>query len=165
MTNRLVCVSVALGTLALAAQAGGQSTVTIPTSPAVIHTTTSVTIPGTFSVDAGAVTQNSLQANPCNPGACFDAIATVHANRGWQLQVTLSSTPPTFTVAWIEKPANIPHPLTAGTYQTIATGTGSTPSLNVSSMYNANKTNGKGGAVPTAAQVGAVLTYRVIASP
>jgi hypothetical protein len=32
-------------------------------------------------------------------------------------------------------------------------------------MYNANKTTGKGGAVPTASQLAAVLIYRVIASP
>jgi hypothetical protein len=151
--------------LMLASAAGAQVTVTIPTSPAVIHTTNSVTIGGTFSVSAGAVTQNGLQANPCNPGACFDAITTVQANRGWQLQVTLTQTPANFIVAWIEKPQNIVHPLTAGTYQTIATGTGSTPSQSISSMYNANKTTGKGGAVPTASQLAAVLTYRVIASP
>jgi len=140
-------------------------TVTLPPNPAIIHTTNTVTIGGTFSVDVGSVVQNSLQANPCNPGACFDAATTIHANRGWALQVTLSGTPANFTVSWIEKPANIAHPLTAGVYQTIGIGTGATPSQGLSSMYNANKTSGKGGGVPTAAQVAAVLTYRVIANP
>ena len=146
------------------ANAQAQS-VTLPPSPAIIHTINTVTIGGTFSVDVGSVVQNSLQANPCNPGACFDATTTVHANRGWQLQVTLTSTPETFIVFWIEKPQNLPHPLTAGVYQTIATGTGATPAQTISAMYNANKTTGKAGAVPTAAQLAAVLTYRVIANP
>jgi hypothetical protein len=144
---------------------GAQSSVTIPTSPAVIHTSNSVTIGGTFSVDAGAVTQNAQQANPCNPGACFDAITTVHANRGWQLQVTLNQTPAFFNIRWISLPSNQGFPLTAGVWQTIATGTTSTPSQQLSSEYNANKNTGPGGFVPTAAQVAAVLTYRVIAFP
>ena len=165
MTTRLVCVTSAIGMLVFARQASAQATVTIPSSPATIHTMNTVTVGGTFAVTAGSMTQNNLQANPCNPGACFDANTTVQANRGWQLQVTLTETPANFVVAWIEKPANIQHPLTAGIYQTIATGTGSTPSLTTSSMYNANKTTSKGGAVPTAAQLAAVLTYRVIASP
>jgi hypothetical protein len=161
----LVSISIALAAGLAPAASRAQVSVTLPPSPAVIHTTSSVTIGGTFSVVAGSVTQNSLQANPCNPGACFDAVTTVHANRGWQLQVTLNQTPENFIVAWIEKPANIPHPLTAGTYQTIATGTGATPSQTLSSMYNANKTTGKGGVVPTAAQVADVLIYRVVATP
>lgn len=156
----------ALGVAVRQASAQGQS-VTLPPNPAVIHTTNTVTIGGTFSVNTGAVTQNGLQANPCNPGACYDAITTVHANRGWQLQVTLNQTPENFTVRWIEQPANIGHPLTAGVYQTIATGTAATPSQTLSSMYNADKFTGKGGGgfIPTAAQVAAVLTYRVIAFP
>ena len=129
------------------------------------HTTNTVTIGGTFSVNTGTVTQNSQQANPCNPGACFDAITTVHANRGWQLQVTLNSTPANFTVRWISLPSNEGFPLTAGVWQTIETGTTATPSQQFSSEYNANKTTGPGGFVPTAAQVAAVLTYRVIAFP
>ncbi len=32
-------------------------------------------------------------------------------------------------------------------------------------LFNANKTTGKGGFVPTAAQLAAVLSYRVIAAP
>jgi len=146
------------------ASAQGQS-VTLPPNPAVIHTTNTVTIGGTFSVNTGTVTQNSQQANPCNPGACFDAITTVHANRGWQLQVSLNSTPANFTVRWISLPSNQGFPLTAGVWQTIKTGTTATPSQQFSSEYNANKTSGPGGVVPTAAQLAAVLTYRVIAFP
>jgi len=146
------------------ASAQGQS-VTLPPNPAVIHTTNTVTIGGTFSVNTGTVTQNSQQANPCNPGACFDAITTVHANRGWQLQVSLNSTPANFTVRWISLPSNEGFPLTAGVWQTIKTGTTATPAQQFSSEYNANKTSGPGGFVPTAAQVAAVLTYRVIAFP
>jgi hypothetical protein len=160
----------ALSLAALSAIASGElgaqaQSVTLPPNPAVIRTTNTVTIVGTFSVNVGSVVQNSLQANPCNPGACFDAATTVHANRGWALQVTLNQTPDNFIVSWIETPQNLPHPLTAGVYQTIATGTGATPAQSLSSMYNANKTTGKGGAVPTAAQLAAVLTYRVIANP
>ena len=165
MTIRPVCVSIALGTSLFAVPVGAQSSVTIPTSPAVIQTSNSVTIGGTFSVDAGGVTQNPQQANPCNPGACFDATTTVHANRGWQLQVTLNQTPAFFNVRWISLPSNEGFPLTAGVWQTIATGTTSTPSQQFSSEYNANKNTGPGGFVPTAAQVAAVLTYRVIAFP
>jgi hypothetical protein len=148
------------------ASAQAQS-VTLPPNPTVIHTTNTVTIGGTFSVNVGSMVQNGLQANPCNPGACFDGTTVVHANRGWQLQVTLSSTPANFTVRWIEKPGNIPRPLTAGVYQTIAIGTSSTPAETISSMFNADKLTGRGGGgfVPTAAQLAAVLTYRVIAFP
>jgi hypothetical protein len=157
---------VAVALISVSRDASAQSqTVTLPPSPAAVHVTNTVTIGGTFSVDVGSLVQNTLQANPCNPGACYDATTTVHANRGWQLQVTLSQTPANFTVAWIEKPQDAPHPLVAGIYQTIATGSSATPAQGVSAMYNANKTNGKGGAVPTASQLAAVLSYRVIASP
>jgi hypothetical protein len=139
-------------------------TVTLPPNPTVIHATNTVTVGGAFSVTIGSVTQNSLQANPCNPGACFDAITTVHANQRWQLQVTLAQTSDVI-VYWIEQPGNIVHPLAAGVPQTIATGAAATPAQQLSSMYNANKTTGKGGFVPTAAQLAAVLTYSVIASP
>ena len=125
----------------------------------------SAVVGGTFSTTAGAVTQNAQQGNPCNPGACFDAITTVRANQRWQLQVTLNQTPATFYVNWIQKPQNTTVLLAAGTYVKIATGTGSTPSMAISSEYNANKTTGKGGAIPTAAQLAAVLSYRVIAAP
>ncbi len=37
--------------------------------------------------------------------------------------------------------------------------------LKVALLFNANKTTGKGGFVPTAAQLAAVLSYRVIAAP
>jgi len=120
---------------------------------------------GTFSVTPGALVQNAQQANPCNPGACYDAATTVHANRSWQLQVTLNQTPANFYVNWIQKPQNAQIRLSAGTWQTIASGTTSTPSQALSSMYNANKTAAKGGAIPTAAQLAAVLSYRVISNP
>ena len=165
MKKALACVSAA-AMLVFGAEVHAQAaTVTIPTSPATIHTTNTVTVGGTFSVTAGSVTQNSQQANPCNPGACFDAITTVKANQKWLLQVTLNQTPANFYVNWIELPQNTPVRLTAGVYQTIASGTGSTPSLSISSEYNANKTTGPGGFVPTAAQLAAVLSYRVIAAP
>jgi hypothetical protein len=141
------------------------ASVTLPPNPTVIHTTNTVTIGGTFSVNVGSLIQNGQQANPCNPGACFDGTTVVHANRGWKLQVTLSLTPANFTVFWIEKPQNLQRPLTAGVYQTIATGTSATPAQTISSMFNANKTTAKGGIVPTAAQLAAVLSYRVIADP
>ena len=169
MTSRYLlagtaCVAALLGAAARKVSAQGQS-VTLPPNPTVIHTTNTVTVGGTFSVSTGTVTQNSQQANPCNPGACFDASTTVHANRGWQLQVTLNQTPANFTVRWISLPSNQPFPLTAGVWQTIKTGTTATPSQQFSSEYNANKTTGPGGFVPTAAQLAAVLTYRVIAFP
>jgi len=125
----------------------------------------SAVVNGTFSVSAGALVQNTQQANPCNPGACYDAATNVHANRSWQLQVTLSETPANFYVNWIQKPQNAQVRLNAGTWQTIASGTTSTPSQALSSMYNANKTTAKGGFIPTAAQLAAVLSYRVIANP
>ncbi|HEY2165078.1 MAG TPA: hypothetical protein VGH04_13855 [Gemmatimonadaceae bacterium] len=43
--------------------------------------------------------------------------------------------------------------------------TGATPGQNVALLFNANKTTGQGGVVPTAAQLAAVLSYRVIAAP
>ena len=166
MRIRVALAIALLAAVGVTTSAGAQAaTVTIPTSPATIHTTNTVTIGGTFSVAAGAVTQNSQQANPCNPGACFDAVTTVQANQKWQLQVTLSQNPDKFYVNWILKPQNTQVRLSAGTYVTIATGTGSTPSLSISNMYNANKTTGPGGFVPTAAQLAAVLSYRVIAAP
>ncbi len=125
----------------------------------------SAVVNGTFSVSAGALVQNTQQANPCNPGACYDAATNVHANRSWQLQVTLSETPANFYVNWIQKPQNAQVRLNAGAWQTIASGTTSTPSQALSSMYNANKTTAKGGFIPTAAQLAAVLSYRVIANP
>lgn len=154
----------ALIALPCVAHSQGQ-VVYLPPKPAVIHTTNSVVVGATFTVIPGSVTQNSQQANPCNPGACFDAVTTVKANQKWQLQVTLSQTPESFYVSWIQKPQNIQVRLTAGVWQTIGTGTGSTPSLEVSNTYNANKTTGKGGFVPAAAQLAAVLSYRVIAAP
>jgi len=160
----LALIAVALSALSRRATAQAQ-TVQLPPNPAVIHTTNTVTIAGTYSADVGSLTQNGIQGNPCNPGACYDGSATVHANHGWKLQVTLSSTPANFTVSWIEKPQNLPHPLTAGVYQTIATSTTATPAQTIGEMFNANKSSGKGGAVPTAAQVAAVLVYRVVANP
>ena len=142
------------------------STVNLPPNPAVIHTTASVTVPGAFVATPGPVTQDAFQANPCNPGACFDAPVTVQANSKWQLQVTLNQDPTDFLVIWVESRSPIvTHPLTAGVYQTVASGTGATPGLNVALLFNANKTTGKGGFVPTAAQLAAVLSYRVIAAP
>ncbi len=145
------------------AQAG---TATFPPQPAVVHNTASVTVPGTFSATPGPVTQNSFQANPCNPGACFDAPVTVQANSKWQLQVTLNPAPTNFFVIWVESRSPIvTHSLTPGVYQTVATGTTATPGQNIALMFNANKTTGPGGFVPTAAQLAAVLSYRVIAAP
>ena len=164
MKKAFVCAS-GIITLLCAATAHAQATVTVPVSPAVIHTTNSVTVGGTFAVTPGSVTQNSQQANPCNPGACFDALTTVQANQKWQLQVTLNQTPANFYVNWIQMPQNVPVRLSAGTYVTIATGSGSTPALQISNEYNANKTIGPGGFIPTAAQLAAVLSYRVIAAP
>jgi hypothetical protein len=139
---------------------------TFPPNPAVIHTTASVTVSGTFAATPGPVTQNSFQANPCNPGACFDAPVTVQANSKWQLQVTLNPAPTNFIVIWVESRSPIvTHSLTAGVYQTVASGTGATPGQNVALLFNANKTTGQGGFVPTAAQLAAVLSYRVIAAP
>jgi hypothetical protein len=142
------------------------ASVTLPPNPAVIHTSASVTVPGTFAATPGPVTQNSFQANPCNPGACFDAPVTVQANSKWQLQVTLNPAPTNFLVIWVESRSPIvTHALTPGVYQTVATGTTATPGQNIALMFNANKTTGPGGFVPTAAQLAAVLSYRVIAAP
>ena len=114
----------------------------------------------------GLVVQNPDSTAPCIPGACFDASAIVHANTKWQLQVTLDPAPADFVVIWIESRApSIAHQLTPGVYQTVATGTTSTSALTVPLLFNANKTTGKGGSVPTAAQLAAVLSYRVIAAP
>jgi hypothetical protein len=154
---------VALAPIAAFAQ---PATVTLPPNPAVIHTTSSVTIPGVFTATPGPVTQNSFQANPCNPGACFDAPVTVKANSKWQLQVTLNPAPTDFIVIWVESRSPIiTHQLTAGVYQTVGSGTTATPGQNVALLFNANKTTGKGGFVPTPAQLAAVLSYRVIAAP
>jgi hypothetical protein len=162
---RGIALALAFATMAPVAQAQ-RGTVSFPPNPAVIHTTASVTISPTFSAAAGPVTQNSFQANPCNPGACFDAPVTVKANNKWQLQVTLNQTPANFTVIWVESRSPIvTHPLTAGVYQTVASGTTATPGQAIALMYNANKTSGKGGFVPTADQLAAVLSYRVIATP
>jgi hypothetical protein len=79
--------------------------------------------------------------------------------------VTLNQTPASFYVNWIQRPQNTQVRLTAGVYQTIASGTTSTPSQAITAMYNANKTTGPGGVVPTAAQLAGVLSYRVIANP
>ncbi len=142
------------------------TTVNLPPNPAVIHTTASVNVGTAFSASPGVVTQNSLQGNPCNPGACFDAPVTVKANTKWQLQVTLNPPPTDFIVIWVESRSPvITHQLTAGTFQTVASGTTVTPGQNVALLFNANKTTGKGGFVPTAAQLAAVLSYRVIAAP
>ena len=146
--------------------------VVVVTTPFIAHAqapkktlAASAVVNGTFSVTPGALVQNTQQANPCNPGACYDAATNVHANQAWQLQVTLNQTPANFYVNWIQTPQNAPVRLNAGTWQTIASGTTSTPSQALSSMYNANKTTAKGGFVPTAAQLAAVLSYRVIANP
>jgi hypothetical protein len=167
MMNRLLAHAALLGALTAfprLAHSQGQ-VVYVPPKPAVVHTTNSVTVPATFTVIPGSVTQNSQQANPCNPGACYDATTTVKANQKWQLQVTLNQTPQFFYVNWIQAPQNVQVRLAAGTYVTIATGSGSTPSLDISNEYNANKTSGPGGFVPTAAQLAAVLSYRVIPAP
>ena len=158
-------VALAVGLFASAAHAQ-RATVNLPPNPAIIHTTSSVTIPGVFTASPGVVTQNSFQANPCNPGACFDAPVTAKANSKWQLQVTLNQVPANFIVIWVESRSPIiTHQLTAGVYQTVATGITATPGQAIALMYNANKTSGKGGFVPTAAQLAAVLSYRVIAAP
>jgi hypothetical protein len=90
---------------------------------------------------------------------------TVHANTKWQLQVTLAATAD-FVILWIEsRSPSVTHELTAGAYQTVASGATATAAQSVPLLFNTNKTTGQGGSMPTAAQLAAVLSYRVIAAP
>ncbi len=121
---------------------------------------TSATIPPAFAATPGVVTADDA----CPSGACFDVSVAVRANTKWQLQATLTSALPNFNVAWVESRSPfVSHQMATGVYQTVAAGNGAL-NQNVALLFNANSTTGKGD-VPTAAQLAAVLSYRVIAAP
>jgi hypothetical protein len=90
--------------------------------------------------------------------------------------VKLSGTPDNFSVNYVATtvPATAQAvnsgtqtPLCAAStcWLTIARSGAATAGTSVGMMFNANKTNGKSGKVPSAAELAAVLVYRVVAGP
>lgn len=138
--------------------------------------TLTTTIGGVFDVTPVPVslTQNAQSGNLCSPGACYTGTLTAKGNRGWQLQVRLASTPAAFYVNYVQTttPASAQAVnsgtqtrLNTTTWLTVARSTTATAGTPIGVQFNANKNSGNGGAVPTAAQLSAVLAWQVIAYP
>lgn len=136
----------------------------------------STTVGGVFNVTplVPTLTQNAQSGNLCSPGACYVGTATTTANIGWQLQVKLATNPTGFTAAFVQTTApasaqavnsGVRTVLNTSTWLTVARGTAPTAGTPIGVMFNANKTNGNQGFVPTGAQLAAVVQYRVIAYP
>lgn len=134
------------------------------------------TVPGVFgyALSTPPLTQSSLTGGLCSPGACYSGTVTARGNRGWQLQVKLATAPGTFTVAYVQ--ATVPPGVQAinkgtqtwlntATWVTVATSTSPAAGSAVGLLFNANRTSGRDGVVPTAAQLAAVLAYQVVAYP
>lgn len=138
------------------------------TFPRTVPTTASVTISGAFAIVpvAPPLTQTTQQGNLCNPGACFTGTMSVQANSRWQVQVRVKPTAPTtFIVNWITPAPSENQVRFSTAWYTIKSGTTPSTSTAMPVKYNANKTTGKGGVVPTAAQLTSYLEYRIIALP
>jgi hypothetical protein len=147
----------------------------LPPNPAVVKTTATVVVGSVFGVTTAPVLQLTPARDgtglfnfngPCDPGACFEVTANVRANTRWRLQVTLNQTPADFTVTVVESLLPfVMHQLSAGDYETVATGLIRTNGQPVLIFLAANKTKAKGAFVPNASQLAGVLSYRVIAAP
>lgn len=121
-----------------------------------------------------SLVQNSQSGNLCSPGACYVGSVTARGNRGWQLEVKLSSTPNNFTVAHVQTtvPASaqsvnngVQTWLNTTTWVPIARSSTSTAGSAVSVMFNARRNSGGNGQVPPAGDVAAVVQYRLVAYP
>ena len=160
-----------LGVIAPLCLSAQPITINIPpgTTPRKVPTTAAVTIGGAFSFSPAqpSLTQTVLQANICNPGACFKSSLTVRANQRWQAQVRVKpAAPTTFYVNWIT-----PLPVTqtqvrlSTTWYTIASNSTTTTGAPLALQFNANKVTGNTGVVPTAAALSGYIEFRVIALP
>lgn len=139
------------------------------TSPKVVPTTASVTVPGAFAITpiAPSLAQTTGQANLCNPGFCAAGNLTVQANSRWQVQVRVKpAAPTTFYVNWITPaPTQTQVRLDKINWYTIRTGTTVSSNTAVALQFNANKVTGNTGVVPTAAQLASYLEFRIVALP
>lgn len=126
-----------------------------------------VTIAGTFALVPAtpALVQLAQQGALCNPGACYSGTATVRANQAWVAQVRVRPTAPSsFTTAWIAPGATQAVRLTT-TFMAIASGSAPSTGSPLPLMFSAAKAQGRGGAVPSAAQLAGYLEFRVVGAP
>lgn len=159
---------VALG-MAVRNTAGAQAAP--PVSATNLLTTT---VGSVFSWLPSPLALTSHTGKLCSPGACYSGTVDVQANRGWKLQVKLSTTPSSFTVAFVQTtvPPNV-QPVNSGTQTWLNTTTWVTIAQSdfpaskavIGVMFNAKRVSGRGGAVPPPAQVDAVLQYQVVNHP
>ncbi len=145
-------------------------------APVTRTTTVTTTVGGVFAVSPAqpALVQNSQSGALCSPGACYVGTVVASGNRGWQLQVRLATVPSAFTVTYVATtvPAGIQAvnsgvatPLGTSTWLTIARSTTPTSGSAVGLQFNARRTSGKDGIVPTGAQLAAVVAFQVVAWP
>lgn len=174
---RASLVAIAAATLLAANTVAAQPvTVNAPPFPAKVTSTNHVTIGGTFSFAPNPVplVQNSQSGNLCSPSACYFGTVTASGNSAWKLQVRLASNSSAYSVNYIQ--TTVPQsqqsvndgtsiPLNTATWVTVASGTTATAGVGVNLLFNARKSPGKNGIVPTGAQLAAVIAYRVVASP
>ena len=145
-------------------------------SPQVRTNRLETTVGGVFGFSPAQPTlvQNSQSGLLCSPGACYVGSVVARGNRGWQLQVRLSSKPAEFDVNYVATTvppgtqavnSGVITPLSTGTWLTVARSTTAAAGSTIGVQFNARKASGKNGFVPTASQLAAVLAYQVVAYP
>ncbi len=161
----------AIALLTLPALAAAQPiVVNLPpgTRPRTVPVTATVLVGGAFSATPAAPALEEIApqpANLCNPGNCFIGSISVRANQQWQIQVRVKAgAPSNFYVSWIT-PAPQSRVRLTNVWTTIGSGTGPSTGTALPLLFNANKTTGRLGFVPTASQLAGYLEYQVIALP
>jgi len=133
------------------------------TSPVVIHTVHSVTIPPIVGIVGSTVMPASGGHAACTT-SCFESIVGVRANTKWRLQVALTQPLDHAAVEWIETGTSVAHRLAPGEYLTVAAGDESTPQWAVALSFKVHDETASG-ASPDASQVAGLLSYRVVPQP
>jgi hypothetical protein len=161
------------------AQTVGPPPVYAPPFPGRVTAANTVTIGGAFAHAPASppLVLTGTAGSACNPGACFRGTITVRANSRWQLQLkTTAPDPAGYKVAHVSAsgPAGIAY-YTPGSpdelssqdtrWKTVASGTGATAGAGITLNLLTIKAGGRSGTVPTAAQLQAVMMYRVVALP
>jgi len=132
-------------------------------SPVVIHSMHSVTIPPIVGVVGSTLVPAGGGSAPC-PGACYESIVDVRANTKWQLQVALSQSADHVSVEWFETGTSVVHHLRPGEYFTVASGAQPTLQRAVSLSLGVREEIGTAVALG-ASQVAGLLSYRVVPLP
>lgn len=132
-------------------------------SPVVIHSVHSVTIPPIVSVAASALVSATAGPGAC-AGTCFESTVNVRANTRWRLQVTLNESLDHASIEWSEPGTGASHPLTPGAYLTVAVGDEPTMHRPVALAFRVREEPGSG-AMVDASRISGLLSYRVVPLP